>query len=251
MARYAHASRKVPSQAEQMLRLFDAIPDVFLFVKDRQSRFVGGNAAWLAMHGCRTFAEITGKTDGDFHPPALAAQYVAEDRQVMQSARPLRDQSWLVTDSAGRPRWYLCTKIPLLDSRGKVAGLAGILRPFDQTGNAPEEYRRLTPALEHVITQYGRPIACADLARRAGLSVSQLQREFRRLFNITPGDYILWTRLMMARRRLEQTADPIRQIADDCGFYDQAHFTRAFRRHAGLPPQHYRQRHAGRRGNES
>jgi AraC-like DNA-binding protein len=248
MARHAHASRKVPSQAEQMLRLFDAIPDVFLFVKDRQSRFVGGNAAWLSMHGYRTVAEIAGKTDNDFHPPALAAQYVAEDRQVMQSARPLRDQSWLVTDSEGRPRWYLCTKIPLLGGRGSVVGLAGILRPFDRAGNAPEEYRRLTPALEHVITQYGRPIACADLARRAGLSVSQLQREFRRLFNISPGDYILWTRLMMARRRLEETADPVRQIAADCGFYDQAHFTRAFRRHAGLPPQHYRRRHAGRRG---
>jgi transcriptional regulator GlxA family with amidase domain len=144
------------------------------------------------------------------------------------------------------PRWYLCTKIPLFDARGRVSGLAGILRPFDHAGNAPEEYRRLTPVFEYVIANYGRPIACADLAARAGLSVSQLQREFRRLFNISPGDYILYTRLTMARRQLEQTTEPIGRIAGDCGFYDQAHFTRAFRRHAGLPPQQYRRRHTGR-----
>ncbi|MFM7290856.1 MAG: helix-turn-helix domain-containing protein [Planctomycetia bacterium] len=248
MARQPRRRVTPPSQAEQMLRLFDEVPDVFLFVKDRQSRFVGANAAWLAMHGCRNLAEVIGKTDADFHPPALAAQYVAEDRQVLKSGRPLRDQSWLVADRAGMPRWYRCTKIPLVDADGRVSGLAGILRPFDRAGNAPAEYRRLTPALEHVITQYGHRITCADLARRAGLSVSQLQREFRRLFNISPGDYILWTRLMMARRRLEETADPIRRIAADCGFYDQAHFTRAFRRHAGMPPQLYRRHHAGRRG---
>ena len=246
MARHSHPGEKVPSQAEQILHLFDAVPDVFLFVKDRHSRFTGCNTAWLAMHGCSTAAEMRGKSDADFHPPALAAQYVAEDRQVMKSGRPLRDQSWLVSDHEGMPRWYLCTKIPLLDARGRVSGLAGILRPFDHAGNAPGEYQRLTPVLEYVIAHYGRPIACADLARRAGLSVSQLQREFRRLFNISPGDYVLYTRLTVARRRLEQTTEPIRQIAADCGFFDQAHFTRAFRKHAGLPPQQYRQHHAGR-----
>lgn len=234
------------SQAEQILRLFDALPDVYLFVKDRQSRFVGGNAAWLGMHGCSTIDQIVGTCDADFHPPALAAQYVAEDRQVMRSGRPLRDQSWLVPDFKCMPRWYLCTKIPLFDDRGRASGLAGILRPFDHAGNAPEEYQRLTPVFQYVIANYGRPIACADLARRAGLSISQLQREFRRLFNISPGDYVLHTRLTMARRRLEQTTDSIGRIAADCGFYDQAHFTRAFCKHAGLPPRQYRRRHADR-----
>jgi transcriptional regulator GlxA family with amidase domain len=151
-----------------------------------------------------------------------------------------------VPDFNGMPRWYLCTKIPLFDARGRVSGLAGILRPLDHAGNAPGEYHRLTPALEYVIAHYSRPIVCADLAKRAGLSVSQLQREFRRLFNISPGDYILYTRLTMARRRLEQTTEPIGRIAADCGFYDQAHFTRAFRKHTGLPPQQYRHRQAGR-----
>jgi PAS domain S-box-containing protein len=231
-----------PSRADQFLALFDALPDVCLFVKDRRSRFVTGNRAWLDMHGVGTPAEMAGKSDADFHPAALATQYVAEDRRVMKSGRPLRDQAWLVRDHAGVPRWYLCTKVPLFDDHGAVDGIAGILRPVDRAGQAPDEYRRLTPVMEHVVAHFGRPIAVADLARLADLSVSQLQRDFRRLFNITPGDYILWTRLIMARRRLEESADPVGRIARDCGFYDQSHFTRAFKAHVGVPPLEYRRR---------
>lgn len=240
--------RAVASEADQLLGLLDDLPDVYVFVKDRQSRFVKGNRPWLQMHGCRTSADIAGKTDGDFHPAALAAQYVAEDRRVMKSGRPLHDQAWLVRDRSGVPRWFLCTKIPLFDARGGVNGLAGVLRPFDRAGNAPDEYRRLTPVMEHVTAQYGRRITLADLARLADLSVSQLHREFRRLFNISPGDYILWTRLIMARRRLEESTDPIGRVARDCGFYDQSHFTRAFKQHTGVPPLEYRRRHQAERG---
>ncbi len=226
--------------AAQVLDLFDALPDVYLFVKDRESRFVRANDAWLALHGCTSPRDPIGKSDYDYHPPALAAQYVAEDERVMRSGAPLRDQAWLVADHTGMPQWYLCTKLPLRDERGQITGLAGILRPFDHAGNAPDEYKRLTPALEHVVANYRRPIAVGDLARRAGLSASQLQREFRRLFNMTVGDYLLRLRLLMARRRLRGTTDPVGRIARDCGFYDQAHFTRAFKKHTGQTPLDYR-----------
>ena len=230
--------------AVQVLDLFDALPDVFLFVKNRESRFVKFNKAWLSMHGCATAADALGKTDYDYHPPALAAQYVAEDERVMRSGKPLCDQAWLVPDHTGMPRWYLCTKMPLFDADGTVSGLAGVLRPFDHAGNAPDEYRRLTPAMEYVLEHYRRPISVADLARRAELSASQLQREFRRLFGMSVGDYVLRLRLLMAQRRLRETADAIGRIAVDCGFYDQSHFTRAFKAHTGLAPQQYR-RHGG------
>lgn len=232
--------RPVEFSAAQVLALFDALPDVYLFVKNRESRFVRVNAAWLELHGCATPEEPIGRSDYDYHPPALAAQYVAEDEKVMRSGRPLRDQAWLVGDHTGMPQWYLCTKLPLVDERGRAAGIAGVLRPFDHAGNAPDEYRRLTPALEHVVANYGRPLAVADLARRAGLSPSQLQREFRRLFAMTVGDYILRLRLLMARRRLRATTDAVGRIATECGFYDQAHFTRAFKRHTGQTPLDYR-----------
>jgi PAS domain S-box-containing protein len=228
--------------AVQALALFDALPDVYLFIKDRESRFVKVNDAWLAMHGCSA-AEALGRSDYDYHPPALAAQYVAEDRQVMRSGKPLRDQAWLVGDHTGMPHWYLCTKVPLFDGNGQVTGIAGVLRPFDHAGNAPDEYKRLTPVMQYVLANYQKQLNVADLARRASLSASQLQREFRRLFDMAVGEYVLRVRLLMARRRLRATGDAVGRIAAECGFYDQAHFTRAFRRHAGQTPLEYRRTH--------
>jgi hypothetical protein len=182
-------------QAKSVMQLFDALPQTYFFAKDRESRFVKVNAAWLALHGLASDAEALGTNDYDYHPPALAAQYVAEDQRVMRSGRPLRDQAWLVADHTGLPQWYLCTKLPLVGPDGGVAGIAGVLRPFDHAGHAPDEYRRLTPVLEHVVANFRRRLAVTDLARRSGLSPSQLQREFRRLFNMTIRSSCIATRL--------------------------------------------------------
>ena len=144
------------------------------------------------------------------------------------------------------PRWYYSTKLPLLDRRGRVIGVAGVMRPYEHAGEAPGEYHRLTPVCEYALAHYAQPITVADLARRAHLSVSHLQREFQRLFGMTPSDYLLRVRLLMARQALERSAAPAGQIALDCGFYDQSHFNRAFRAATGLRPLEYRQRFAPR-----
>jgi AraC-like DNA-binding protein len=227
-----------------LAEMFDVIPDAYLFIKDRDHRYVKVNRAELLLHGCEREEEMLGRTDFDFHPPVFAAQYVDEDRRVMASRRPLLAQVWLVRGADRLPRWYVSSKYPLRDARGAVLGIAGVMRPYDRAGDAPGDYRRLTPACEFVLANYAEPIAVGDLARRVHLSVSQLQREFRRLFGMNPGDYILSVRLLMARRQLEESQLPVGRIALDCGFYDQSHFTRAFRASTGLRPLDYRKRFA-------
>lgn len=162
----------------------------------------------------------------------------------MKSRQPLLDQVWLVQSADGMPHWYRSSKFPVLDARGAMLGIAGVMRPYDYAGDTPHEYRRLTSACEHVLANYGERIEASDLARRANLSVSQLQREFQRLFGMSPADYLLRVRLLMARRALEQTTLPVGRIALDCGFYDQSHLTCTFRSATGLSPLKYRQRFA-------
>lgn len=229
-------------ETTQWIDLFDHIPRLYLFVKDARGRFVRVNRAELSLHGCRNESEMLGRTDFDFHPPALAAQYVEEDRRVLESRRPLRDQVWLVMDHDRMPQWYLSTKIPLIGKNGRPVGIAGVMRPYDHAGALPGDYDRLTPVMEYVLASYGERIEIARMAERAHLSISQLQREFRKLFGLSPGDYVLKVRLLMARRRLEDGDEPVGTIALDCGFYDQSHFNRAFRAHVGMPPRGYRQR---------
>lgn len=227
-----------------ILKLFDHLPRVYLFVKNLEHRFIRVNRGFLALHGCRSEADAIGRTDFDFHPPVLATQYVEEDRRVMETGQTVEAQAWLVQGADGMPRWYLSTKIPLYDRRGRINGLAGVLLPYDHAsaGDLPGEYRRLTATCEHVLANYASPITVADLAEKANLSVSQLQREFRKLFGMTPTDYLQRVRLLMARRSLEHSSQPIGQIALACGFYDQSHFTRAFRAATGLQPLAYRRR---------
>lgn len=226
--------------ARALARLFDFLPEVFLFVKDREHRFVMANRALYRMHGCRSEQEMLGRTDHDFHPPVLAQQYVDEDRRVMESGKVLIDQVWLVPDAGGHPRWYLSTKMPVRDRSGAVCGVAGFLRPHEHAGEAPQEYRRLVPAIDAALKRYGEPLAMRELAELAHLSLSQFQREFRRLFRMTPSAFLQQVRLQAARRRIEDSDVPIGTIAVECGFFDQSHFGKAFLRAMGVRPIEHR-----------
>lgn len=75
----------------------------------------------------------------------------------------------------------------------------------------------------------------ADLAERAGLSRYQVLRGFTRLTGMTPHAYRLQRRAQAARRLIlggQELAD----AAAACGFADQSHMTRLFRRVYGLAP---------------
>lgn len=222
--------------------LFDHLPDTYLFVKDQFHRFVHVNSALARLEGCQDASGMLGRTDFDFHPPTLAAQYVAEDERVMARRQPLIDQLWLVPAADGVPLWYRSTKVPLIAADNTVIGIAGVMRPAAQAGRPPEDYARIAKALDLVQRRHGERLAVSDLARSAGLSISQLQREFLRLLGLTPSAYITKVRVLMARRALERSDRAVGTIALDLGFYDQSHFTRVFRQQTGLTPLAYRQR---------
>jgi AraC-like DNA-binding protein len=230
------------AEPRTLFDLFDHLPGVYLYVKDRQHRYLKVNRSELALHGLTAESEMVGKTDMDFHPPALAMQYMDEDLTVFETRQPVLDRAWLVLSADGTPGWYLSTKLPLFDAQGRVIGLAGVMRPYDHAVAAPGAYQRLTKAIDFVLQDYRDSITVSEMARRAHLSVSQLRREFVRLFGLTPAEYVLKVRLLMARQRLEQTTEPVGNIAHECGFYDQSHFNRAFRAALGIRPLEYRRR---------
>ena len=80
----------------------------------------------------------------------------------------------------------------------------------------------------------------SELARRCGLSVSQLNRRFVRAFGETPRRYAERRRGEVARQLLTSTAQPVKQIAFSLGFLQPSHFAAWFRRLTGLYPAAYR-----------
>lgn len=226
-----------------LLELFEFLPQVYMYVKDRDGRYLKANRVVCRVVGVDSEVEIIGKEDFDFFPPAIATQYIEEDRRVIAARKPLTDQVWLVPDTNGVPQVYLCNKIPLFDRRKEVIGIAGVKRPYEQTATGTSGHGRLLNVVQFVTAHYGDDIVVADLAEQANLSVSQLHREFSRLFNITPNRYLREVRVGVGRHLLESSEMSMAQIARRCGFYDQSHFSRQFKASTGLSPLDYQKRY--------
>ncbi|WP_049976240.1 helix-turn-helix transcriptional regulator [Azospirillum sp. B506] len=82
-----------------------------------------------------------------------------------------------------------------------------------------------------------------DLAAAAKLSCGYFCQAFKDSFGCPPHAYIVRRRVERAKELLESTTTPLSQIALDCGFSDQSHFSRIFRRVAGEAPRLWRHKH--------
>lgn len=101
--------------------------------------------------------------------------------------------------------------------------------------------RPLTPwqrrrVLDHVESHLEGGLSADSMARSAGLSVSHFTRAFRATFGATPYAYVLQERMERAKRLLRQGVDSFSQVALACGFSDQAHFCKLFKRMNGVTP---------------
>jgi AraC-like DNA-binding protein len=221
--------------------LLEFLPDVQLFMKNSENQFVRAGQAFLHNCGFTHESEIIGKTDVEVFEPSIGQQYMDEDQQVMKSRRPLIDRVQLVPNSEGLLLWYLCTKIPLFDHQGEVIGLAGILRNCNDTGSLPRPYHKFEEVMNFIHYQYAQRITIGELAAKAHLSRSQFERQFKKLFHISPMKYVTKFRLYRACLQLRnQKNDTITQVAQVCGFYDHSYFTKVFTREIGRSPKVYR-----------
>jgi transcriptional regulator GlxA family with amidase domain len=80
------------------------------------------------------------------------------------------------------------------------------------------------------------------MAERVAMSPRHFARRFRLEVGTTPARYVERVRVEAARRRLEQTADPIDVVAPACGFGTAETMRRAFVRALGVAPAEYRRR---------
>lgn len=86
----------------------------------------------------------------------------------------------------------------------------------------------------------GSSLTLSEVASALGVHPATLARGFRGVYGCTVGQVQRQIRLEYAARQLVETDLPLTAIADQAGFYDQSHFTNAFRRHIGMPPFRYR-----------
>jgi AraC-like DNA-binding protein len=232
----------------QLAALFDCLDDVLVWVKDRDGRYCWVNRAFLINYAmdrrqaasCAGSDELIGKTDFDLSPSFLAEQFCLDDEYVLTGKR-IVNRIELVGQPDGLTVWNVTNKIPLRNADGAVIGTAGITRRLSTSNQDPVPGTEFGPVLAFLRDQYRSPITNQQLARLAHMSLRAFERKFHASFHLTPQKYLRKLRMSMASRALVYTNHSLADVAHRCGFVDQSHFTREFRRHFGRTPREYRE----------
>ena len=116
-------------------------------------------------------------------------------------------------------------------------------KPLLTLFNAIHHHQR--PSLHEVMEENFRyNLGLNDLAKIALRSLPTFKREFKETFQTTPGRWILQKRLKDANLLLQTTQMSVNEIADECGFENNTHFSRVFKDEFGKSPLHFRKEKA-------
>lgn len=81
-------------------------------------------------------------------------------------------------------------------------------------------------------------VSLEDLSKLAGLSPYYLARSFQKEFGLPPHAYQIQAKLRVAKQLLRQGIK-ISDVAQECGFHDQSHLHRHFKRALGVTPKQF------------
>lgn len=126
----------------------------------------------------------------------------------------------------------------IVHARTIILGQPGV-EPLQDGALADWQMRRV---VAFVHANLATRLRIKQVAEALKMSPSYLSRAFKATTGITYSDFVLRTRIDLAKWLLLTTETPICEIALVCGLYDQAHLTRVFKRATGLPPRAWRRR---------
>ena len=180
-------------------------------------------------------------TDAALQEAADASVELAEE---LGSVDPLVEQLLLTLDGVLR-HWEPSART-YVDHLG-CALAAQLARQHGLTGarSGPAEGSATRPGLtdrqfaavrELMEGRLAGPIPLRDMAVVVRLSVSQFSRQFKTRTGLSPHQFLVQLRVDAACRLLRNSALPIAELAQRCGFSHQEHLTRVLRAHLGITP---------------
>lgn len=225
---------------EEVLRPFtelvDGIPQVMASAKGVDGRYVFVNTGFCDRLGL-SGSQILGKRVGDLFAPEMAASYSAQDADVIASGKPLRGHLELIVRADRSLGWYVTNKSALRDNED-IVGVAVL--SIDLQSQVNSAHAGLAQVIAAVRSDIHASWRVAQMAQVAGLSSTQLERLCRRTLGIPPQKLLQRLRLEHAVHLITTTTMSMGDVSAECGFYDQASFTRQFRSVLGLTPGAYR-----------
>lgn len=234
-----------PVDVAVLEQLFDQVPDAAFFVKDLEGRYTVVNTSLIERHGLQRKEQAIGRRPCEICPGEFGRVPSQQDADVLRTNRPLLNHLEMHWQLPHQPCWCLTTKLPLHDADGNLVGLIGISRDV----RAPIKSQEIPPAVATALHRFENnlrePTTPADMASWSRLTPSRFARLIKRLFGLTPSQYISKARIAAASTFLRETNLTVAEIAAACGFEDHSSFTRAFRKIAGVSPTEFRETMAG------
>lgn len=224
--------------------LVEGIPQVMASAKGLDGKYVFVNTGFCDRLGVPAH-QILGKRVSDLFAPEMAASYAAQDAEVIATGKPLRGQLELIVRADGSLGWYVTNKSALRGLRDDDEGIVGVIvgvavLSVDLQSQVNSAHAGLAQVIAAVRRDIHASWRVAQMADVAGLSSPQLERLCRRTLGIPPQKLLQRLRLEHAVQLITSTTMSMGDIAAECGFYDQASFTRQFRSVLGLTPGAYR-----------
>lgn len=130
---------------------------------------------------------------------------------------------------------------------GESLAVAFALHLIEHHSNRPQKLRKppgrlssqqLKQVIEYVHEHLNQDLSLIDLAQQMNLSAFHFARLFKNSLGLSPHQYLLQNRVERAKKLIMIAQKPdLTDIGLQVGFYDQAHFTKAFKRVVGIPPK--------------
>lgn len=121
----------------------------------------------------------------------------------------------------------------------------GIMLPGEKSGSIdPKRLKRSNAALTmlhaDILRNPGKNRTLDEMADTIGISRSGLQHQYKKMFGISIKEDMIRSRTERAKRMLAETNNTIREIAFACGYGNEYHFIRQFKKITGKTPTEYR-----------
>lgn len=156
-----------------------------------------------------------------------AAGYMQEELQNQ------RDWYW-----SCRGRSYFMEIIIALE---RMYGLIGYGATHQKSDNTPIiKNAKLRDAVLYIESRFDESVTLPDIAKAAGMNHTTLTALMKEELGLTAIEYLMKYRITVAKKQLEFTSVPIKDIANMTGFKTVQHFSRVFKSHTGTTPAEFR-----------
>ena len=175
-------------------------------------------------------------TDKAYVIPIAEAQL----EKITQAARDMQEELKNQRD------WYWSCRgrsyfMEIIIALKRMYGLIGYGVTHQKSDNTPIiKNAKLRDAVLYIESRFDESITLPDIAKAAGMNHTTLTALMKEELGLTAIEYLMKYRITVAKKQLEFTSVPIKDIANMTGFKTVQHFSRVFKSQTDATPAEFR-----------